>query len=107
MDRRIEIVFPVEDATARDRLLYEILEGYWKDTENSWILQADGTYERRPSSTLVWDCHQKFIEIARQQGIKSLPYDKAIRHNMKGQGRPIVKKSKKASAPSPKDSKNN
>ncbi|MFY7928208.1 MAG: polyphosphate kinase 1, partial [Oligoflexus sp.] len=27
MDRRIEIVFPVEDATARDRLLYEILEG--------------------------------------------------------------------------------
>jgi polyphosphate kinase len=39
-----------------------------------------------------WDSQQKFIEIARQQGIKSLPYDKAIRHDLKRKGRPIVKK---------------
>ncbi len=99
MDKRIEVVFPVEGQRAKERILNEILVSYWRDTENSWQLQGDGTYLKREGSEPAWDCQQKFIEIAREQGIKSLPYDKAIRHNLKRHGRPIVKKSNKTKRP--------
>lgn len=99
MDKRIEVVFPVESKHAKERILDEILGNYWRDTENAWELRSDGSYERREASGSAWDCQQKFIEIAREQGIKSLPYDKAIRHNLKRQGRPIVKKSNKVKRP--------
>lgn len=90
MDRRIEVIFPVEDPEARKQIIHEILPTYWADTENSWKLDADGTYHRVEAQKESVDCHQKFIEIARKQGIKSLPYDKAIRHDQRVSGRPIV-----------------
>ncbi len=90
MDRRIEVLFPVEDAEAKKQIIHEILSTYWADTENSWKLDPDGTYHRIQSQGIVIDCHQNFIEIARKQGIKSLPYDKAIRHDQRTNGRPIV-----------------
>lgn len=90
MDRRIEVLFPIEDTEARRQIIQEILSIYWADTENSWKLEADGTYRRVETQDESIDCHQKFIEIARKQGIKSLPYDKAIRHDLRGNGRPIV-----------------
>lgn len=99
MDKRIEVVFPVEGEHAKERILGEILDNYWRDTTNSWRLMSDGTYQRRLGNEPAWDCQQKFIEIAREQGIKSLPYDKAIRHNLKRHGRPIVKKSSKTKRP--------
>lgn len=105
MDRRIEIVFPIEDQTAKSRIFEEIMMGYWLDSENSWELKEDGEYVRRSHVRPLWDCQARFIEIAREQGIKSLPYDKAIRHNLKRQGRPIVKKSLKSKRPLLKEPK--
>jgi polyphosphate kinase len=46
LDRRIELLVPIEDAPARRRLI-GILEGYFRDNQNAWRLEADGSYTRR------------------------------------------------------------
>ncbi len=69
-----------------------------------WQLLGDGSYVRRSQGLgPIWDSQQKFIEIAREQGIKSLPYDKAIRHDLKRKGRPIVKKGNSRKTVKPED----
>ncbi|MGB3304814.1 MAG: polyphosphate kinase 1 [Thermomicrobiales bacterium] len=44
-DRRVEVVTPVESPELVDHLRSLLLEGYLRDTVNSTILQADGTYK--------------------------------------------------------------
>lgn len=46
LDRRLEILFPVEDAKMK-KYIAGILELYFKDNKHAWILQPDGTYQRR------------------------------------------------------------
>ena len=43
---RVEVVFPVTDPLARQRVRQEILEAYLADTAKARILQADGEYSR-------------------------------------------------------------
>ena len=43
LERRVEIMFPVEDAALKERLK-DILMTELEDTEKAYILQADGTY---------------------------------------------------------------
>jgi polyphosphate kinase len=50
LDKRIELLIPVEDPTARARLL-ELLETGLADTVKGRRLRADGTYERAASSS--------------------------------------------------------
>ncbi len=51
LDRRIELLVPVEDLASRRRLL-EILDTYFRDNQNAWKLNPDGTYERvQPTGT--------------------------------------------------------
>ena len=107
MDRRIEIVFPVIEENSKRRIVEEIIPTYWRDTENTWVLDSKGNYSRYNGTEPVWDCHQKFIEIAREKGIKSLPYEKAIRHNLNQEGRPILKKVASKKSNKSKDSDNN
>jgi polyphosphate kinase len=45
LDRRIELLTPVED-TASKRKLMEILDTYFRDNQNAWSLQSDGRYRR-------------------------------------------------------------
>ncbi len=45
LDRRVEIVFPLEDEAVRERA-WHILETELADTEQASILQPDGTYEK-------------------------------------------------------------
>ncbi len=45
LDKRIEILFPVEDAPSKKRLI-EALDLYFRDTVKSWILLPDGSYVR-------------------------------------------------------------
>ena len=50
LDRRIELLVPVEDLASRRRLV-EILDTYFRDNQNAWKLKSDGTYERiQPTS---------------------------------------------------------
>jgi polyphosphate kinase len=46
LDRRVEIVFPIEDRQMRTYLKEEVLEKYFQDTRRAWLLQGDGAYER-------------------------------------------------------------
>ena len=45
LDRRVEIVFPIEDEALQAKAMH-ILEMQLADTEKAHILQTDGTYER-------------------------------------------------------------
>lgn len=44
IDRRVEVLYPIEDPTLRKEVLENILEVYLKDTKKGYILNADGTY---------------------------------------------------------------
>jgi len=45
LDRRVEIMFPVEDQDNK-RELSELLKLYFRDNEKAWQLQPDGTYRK-------------------------------------------------------------
>jgi polyphosphate kinase len=45
LDRRVELMIPIEDTVARRRLL-KILETYFKDTRQASLILPDGTSER-------------------------------------------------------------
>ena len=50
MDRRVEILFPIENATLRTFIVETVLRPYLKDNMHTRQLQADGTYTRvKPS----------------------------------------------------------
>jgi polyphosphate kinase len=46
LNRRVEILFPVQDSGIKVRLREEILGTYLEDTTKARIMHADGTYER-------------------------------------------------------------
>jgi polyphosphate kinase len=46
LDRRVEVVFPVQDRTWADEIRKEILPAYFRDTVGAWELNADGEYRR-------------------------------------------------------------
>jgi len=45
LDRRLELLFPAEDAESKKRLI-EALDLYFRDNTKAWALQADGRWER-------------------------------------------------------------
>ncbi len=46
LDRRVEVLFPIEDEKLKDRIVREIMELSLKDTVKMRWLQSDGTYVR-------------------------------------------------------------
>lgn len=60
LDRRVEVLMPVEDEILQGRL-EEILDLCRADDHLSWILQSDGSYARRRSKNDV-DLHQTLID---------------------------------------------
>ncbi len=45
LDRRLELLFPVEDADNKKRLI-DTLDLYFRDNTHAWALQADGSWQR-------------------------------------------------------------
>src|SRR4051812_21184819 len=61
LDRRVEVVFPIEDRSWASEIRDEIIPAYWQDTTNAWELESDGTYRRiepapgeRPFDVHTW-----------------------------------------------------
>ena len=57
LDRRVEVVFPVEDQQIIAHLRDEVLHTYLEDTANAHLLQPDGTYVRaegQPCDSQEW-----------------------------------------------------
>ena len=53
IDRRVEVLFPIEDKMLQEEILENILNVYLRDTEKSYLLQSDGSYI--PRSSLIDD----------------------------------------------------
>ena len=51
LDRRVEVLFPVEDPVLRKAIVSRILPVQLQDTVKTRILKSDGTYERRLPET--------------------------------------------------------
>jgi polyphosphate kinase len=82
MFRRIEVMFPVEAPSTKARVINEILALTFKDNQKARRLRSDGSWERviAAEGEAPLRSQVAFIELARKGGIKSLPYDVAVRH---------------------------
>lgn len=89
MNRRIELMYPIHDPDLKERIILEILNTYWKDNIKSRSLNSLGGYalKKMTKGEQALRSQTKFIELAREEGIKSMPYDKAIRYDSKRKGR--------------------
>lgn len=47
LDRRVEVIFPVNDPVIRRSIIDTILKAYLKDTANTYLLNPDGSYARK------------------------------------------------------------
>ncbi|MCB8943424.1 MAG: polyphosphate kinase 1 [Ardenticatenaceae bacterium] len=47
IDRRVEVLFPIEDPVMQKDIVHNILNPYLQDTAKAYILQADGSYMRQ------------------------------------------------------------
>ena len=51
MTRRIEVAWPISDPPMRQRILDECLVPYLLDTQDAWVLDAEGRYTRVADQT--------------------------------------------------------
>jgi polyphosphate kinase len=67
MDRRIELLTPIDDPKLKKRLKEDVLEAYLRDTAKARRLLPDGTYERiRPEpGAAPFDCQMSFAQVLR------------------------------------------
>jgi polyphosphate kinase len=61
--RRVEVAFPILDKKHKERIVAE-LTGYLEDTAQTWLLQADGTYQRPEIPAGAKGIQQKLLEEA-------------------------------------------
>lgn len=64
LDRRVEVVVPVEDPAIRANLVHEVLEVLLRDNCQAWDLQQDGIYVRRtpPNSEPRFSAQEYLLE---------------------------------------------
>ena len=69
LDRRVEIVFPVLDETAKQRLWSEVLAVQLKDNVKARVMRADGSYFRAPAAASETErvrSQEIFLRLARE-----------------------------------------
>ncbi len=64
LNRRVETLCPIENATVRKQILQQIMAANLRDEANSWVMRWDGVYERgaEPTAAEPFDCHEFFMK---------------------------------------------
>jgi len=62
LDRRIEALVPIQNATVHKQILDQIMVAYLKDRKQSWTLDASGAYTRMPSEEGDFCAHDYFMK---------------------------------------------
>ena len=63
LDRRVEILIPLEDNNVKTKALF-ILTYYFKDTENTYVMDKDGKYSLIKKNSLSFNIHDYFMNNA-------------------------------------------
>jgi len=61
LDRRVESLIPIQNRTVHDQVLQQVLLANVLDTEQSWWLNADGSYDRVVTDGKPFNCHRYFM----------------------------------------------
>ncbi len=61
LDRRVESLIPIKNRTVHDQVLQQVLLANMLDSEQSWWLNADGSYDRVETDGRPFNCHRYFM----------------------------------------------
>ena len=61
LDRRVEVLVPIENPTVHAQVLDQVMLANLKDTQQSWQLLANGSYHRLDKSGPVFNLHHYFM----------------------------------------------
>jgi polyphosphate kinase len=64
IDRRIEVMMPIENPTVHQQIMGQIMIACLKDNTQSWEMQVDGSYQRVtiPTSESAFSAHHYFMQ---------------------------------------------
>ncbi len=61
LSRRVELLVPLENETVHRQVMFQIMIANLKDNTNSWLLRADGRYERVAAGKERFSAHEYFM----------------------------------------------